>query len=401
MALKIKKDCVAMLLAGGQGTRLGALTKHIAKPAVAFGGKYKIIDFTLSNCINSGIDTVGVLTQYQPLELNEYIGNGQPWDLDRDNGGVHILPPYLRGEDGDWYKGTGNAIYQNIRFIDRYNPDHVLVLSGDHIYKMNYGWMLTEHERTGADCTIAVIQVPIDEAPRFGIVNTREDGTIYEFEEKPEKPKSNNASMGVYIFKWEKLRQYLIEDSKDADSSNDFGQNILPNMLRAGEKMMAYNYEGYWKDVGTIGSLWEANMDLVNSVKIKINDPKWKIYSRNSYEPPHYIGGGARVNNSIVSEGSEVYGDIRRSVLFHSTRIGKGAVIRDSVIMPGAVVMEGAVVEYAIVAEDAVIHPGAHVGVSPEHFAGGGEWGITLIASGVHIGEGVTVGANQMIEEDM
>lgn len=400
MALKIKKDCVAMLLAGGQGTRLGALTKNIAKPAVAFGGKYKIIDFTLSNCINSGIDTVGVLTQYQPLELNEYIGNGQPWDLDRDNGGVHILPPYLKGADGDWYKGTGNAIYQNIRFIDRYNPDHVLILSGDHIYKMNYGWMLTEHERTGADCTIAVIQVPIDEAPRFGIMNTREDGTIYEFEEKPAQPKSNNASMGVYIFKWEKLRRYLIEDSKDPSSSNDFGKNIIPSMLAGGEKMMAYNYEGYWKDVGTIGSLWEANMDLVNSVKIKINDPKWKIYSRNSYEPPHYIGAGAVVNNSIVSEGSEVYGNVRQSVLFHSTRIAKGALIRDSVIMPGAHIGEGAVVEYAIIAEDAVIAPGAHVGMSPEHFTGDGEWGITLVAAGVHIGEGVMIGANQMIEED-
>ncbi len=400
MALKIKKDCVAMLLAGGQGTRLGALTKNIAKPAVAFGGKYKIIDFTLSNCINSGIDTVGVLTQYQPLELNEYIGNGQPWDLDRDNGGVHILPPYLQGAKGDWYKGTGNAIYQNIRFIDRYNPDHVLILSGDHIYKMNYGWMLTEHEQTGADCTIAVIQVPIDEAPRFGIMNTREDGTIYEFEEKPEHPKSNNASMGVYIFKWEKLRKYLTQDSLNPESSNDFGKNIIPAMMKAGEKMMAYNYEGYWKDVGTIGSLWEANMDLVNSVKININDPKWRIYSRNSYEPPHFIGEGGKVNNSVVTEGSVIYGDVNQSVLFHSTYVARGATVRDSVIMPGAKIMEGAVVEYAIVAEDAVIEPGAHVGRSPEHFSGDGQWGITLIASGVKIGPGVTIGANEMIEED-
>ncbi|MEG1509547.1 MAG: glucose-1-phosphate adenylyltransferase, partial [Clostridia bacterium] len=305
------KECVAMLLAGGQGTRLGVLTRDIAKPAVPFGGKYRIIDFPLSNCVNSGIDTVGVLTQYQPFYLNQYIGSGQPWDLDRLNGGAFVLPPYVKGKQGEWYKGTANAIYQNIAFIDKFSPEYVLVLSGDHIYKMDYSDMLNEHKRNNADCTIAVIDVSIEEASRFGIMNTKPDGTIYEFEEKPKKPKSTNASMGIYIFNWAKLRQYLIDDENDKNSSNDFGQNIIPNMLRDDQRLFAYRFSGYWKDVGTISSLWEANMDLLNNKSgLNINDQNWKIYARNNAEPPHYVGNNATIKNSLVTEGCIIEGNV-------------------------------------------------------------------------------------------
>ena len=306
-----RTECVAMLLAGGQGSRLGVLTNKIAKPAVAYGGKYRIIDFPLSNCINSGIDTVGVLTQSQPLALNDYIGSGQPWDLDRNNGGVHILPPYQQISGTDWYNGTANAIYQNIPFIERYDPDYVLILSGDHIYKMDYSKMIKEHRKSGADCTIAVLEVPMEEASRFGIMNCTEDGTIYEFEEKPKNPKSNKASMGIYVFNWSALRKYLTEDEQNPDSQNDFGKNIIPAMLNDGCKMLAYPFEGYWKDVGTIDSLWEANLDLLNpKVNLQLDDPAWRIYSRTTGAPPHYVGASADVENSIVSEGCEIDGKV-------------------------------------------------------------------------------------------
>ena len=310
-----KKECVAMLLAGGQGSRLYALTNNIAKPAVPFGAKYRIIDFPLSNCINSGIDTVGVLTQYQPLVLNEYIGNGQPWDLDRNFGGVHVLSPYQKKAKSAWYEGTANAIYQNLNFIKMYNPDYVLILSGDHIYKMDYSKMLRAHIEKGADCTIAAIDVPLKEASRFGILNTNADGSIYEFEEKPKQPKSTLASMGVYIFTAEKMYKYLEEDENDPESSKDFGKNVLPAMLNAGEKMFAYQFEGYWKDVGTISSLWEANMDLLGEEPaFDVSDPSWKIHSRNPLAPPEYLGENSIVKNSMIALGSEVYGTLVNSV---------------------------------------------------------------------------------------
>ncbi len=310
-----KKKCVAMLLAGGQGSRLYALTSNIAKPAVSFGGKYRIIDFPLSNCVNSGIDTVGVLTQYQPLILNTYIGNGQPWDLDREFGGVHVLPPYQGKNSSDWYKGTANAIFQNLRFINQYNPDYVLILSGDHIYKMNYSIMLNYHILNDADCTIAAIDVPIEQASRFGILNTNQDGSIYEFEEKPKNPKSTLASMGIYIFSTKKLEKYLEEDSKNPKSSNDFGKDILPKMLADGQKMMAYRFKGYWKDVGTIESLYEANMDLLgDNPCFDVTDSAWKIQSRSPLAPPHYIGEGAKAFNSIIMTGCEIFGVGENSV---------------------------------------------------------------------------------------
>ena len=334
-----KKECVAMLLAGGQGSRLYVLTQHMAKPAVPFGGKYRIIDFPLSNCVNSGIDTVGVLTQYQPLVLNEYLGNGQPWDLDRIHGGVHVLPPYQSALGAQWYKGTANAIYQNIPFVDRYDPEYVLVLSGDHIYKMDYDKMLTFHKEKKADCTIAVLQVPMEEASRFGIMTADENGTIVDFEEKPKEPKSDLASMGVYIFTWKKLKQYLIDDENDPESSKDFGKNIIPAMLGAKEKMVAYPFEGYWKDVGTLDSLWEANMDLLNpNVPLELYDPNWKIYSRNPVMPPHYISNVANVQNSMVTEGCNVYGTVDFSILFAGVTVEEGAIVRDSIVMPGAVI---------------------------------------------------------------
>ena len=378
-----KQEVVAMLLAGGQGSRLGVLTRNLAKPAVPFGGKYRIIDFPLSNCVNSGIETVGVLTQYQPLELNDYIGNGQPWDLDSNNAGVHVLPPYQKQKKTDWYKGTANAIYQNIPFIERYNPDYVVVLSGDHIYKMDYSKMLNFHKEKNAACTIAVYEVPMAEASRFGILNTNEDGSIYEFDEKPKKPKSNKASMGIYVFTWEKLRKYLEEDENDPKSQNDFGKNVLPAMLNAGESMFAYRFEGYWKDVGTIESLWESNMDLLDpNIPLDLNDPEWRIYSRNPVMPPHYVAKGATIQNSLAAEGCNVYGTVDFSVLFAGVYVAPGAVVRDSIIMPGSRIEEGATVQYAIVAENSVVGANSVVGQRPEDMENKEDWGVAVIGPG-------------------
>ena len=397
-----KKKWVAMLLAGGQGSRLYTLTKRLAKPAVPFGGKYRIIDFPLSNCVNSGIDTVGVLTQYQPLVLNEYLGNGRPWDLDRLDGGLFTLPPYQKSSGSDWYTGTANAIYQNINFIERYDPEHVLILSGDHIYKMDYTKMLAHHEKMGADCTIAVIEVPMEEASRFGIMNTKPDTQIYEFEEKPKEPKSNLASMGVYIFRWDKLRQYLIDDEADPNSSNDFGKNIIPAMLRNHERMYADSFDGYWKDVGTIESLWEANMDLLApSDPLSLYDPDWKIYSRNPCQPPHYMADTAHVENSLITEGSRVAGEVDFSVLFAGVTVEEGAVVRDSIIMPGSVVRSGALVQYAIVAENSVIGENAKVGERPELMEDKSQWGVAVVGNGITVGAGAVVPPKAMIESDI
>ena len=397
-----KKEWIAMLLAGGQGSRLYSLTKNLAKPAVPFGGKYRIIDFPLSNCVNSGIDTVGVLTQYQPLVLNEYIGSGQPWDLDRQEGGVFVLPPYQKSSGSDWYTGTANAIYQNLPFIERYNPEYVLILSGDHIYKMDYEKMLKFHKEKEADCTIAVLQVPMEEASRFGIMNAQEDGKIYEFEEKPAHPKSNLASMGIYIFTWKKLREYLEQDAKTPGSANDFGKNIIPSMLAANEQMYAYAFDGYWKDVGTIDSLWEANMDLLDpKVPLSLYDPDWKIYARNPALPPHYIAPGAHVQNSMVTEGCVIEGTVDFSVIFAGVTIEEGAVVRDSIIMPGSVIQKGAVVDYAIVAEQTIIGENAVVGARPEGMEDISGWGVTVIGSGVAIGAGVHIAPKAMVETDI
>ena len=358
-----KKQCIAMLLAGGQGSRLGILTENMAKPAIPYGGKYRIIDFPLSNCTNSAIDVVGVLTQYLPLELNAYIGSGSPWDLDLSHGGVYVLPPFVKGKQGEWYSGTANAIYQNLAFIEQFDTEYVLILSGDHIYKMDYNAMLRYHIEKEADATIAVREVPWEEADRFGIMNTNEDNSIYEFEEKPAKPKSNKASMGVYIFTWEKLRKYLVEDAADHTSKNDFGQNIIPNMLEEKQRLFAYDFDGYWKDVGTIESLWEANMDLLRMpMPIDLYDSKWRIYGRNPGMAPHFIAEGAVVKESLITEGCEVFGKVHRSVLFAGVIVQEGATVTDSVIMPGAVIGRGALVQRAIVAEDAVIGAGAVVG---------------------------------------
>ena len=364
-----KKECVAMLLAGGQGTRLYSLTKDIAKPAVSYGGKYRIIDFPLSNCINSGIDTIGVLTQYQPFALNQYIGNGQPWDLDRLNGGVFVLPPYMKSKNSDWYKGTANAIYQNIAFIDKFSPEYVLVLSGDHIYKMDYADMLSEHKRRGADCTIAVIDVSIEEASRFGIMNTDENGNIVDFEEKPEHPKSNLASMGIYIFSWKTLRKMLIADMKNGESSHDFGKDIIPALLADNRRLVAYKFKGYWKDVGTIDSLWEANMDLLDSDNdLDLSDPTWKIYTEDTTTLPQYLGPNADIRRAYITQGCVVDGEVKNSVLFTGAKVGKGAKVIDSVLMPGVEVEEGAVVKRALVANDVKIGKGAKVGsANSEH----------------------------------
>ena len=360
-----KKRCIAMLLAGGQGSRLKVLTENTAKPAVPFGGKYRIIDFPLSNCVNSGIDTVGILTQYQPLELNEYIGNGQPWGLNKTHCCAQVLPPYERHDKkSGWYKGTANAIYQNLQFIERFDPEYVLILSGDHIYKMDYAAMIAYHEQTGADCTIAVRDVPLEEASRFGIMNTREDGTIYEFEEKPKEPKSTNASMGIYVFNWKVLRQYLIEDEENPESSNDFGKNIIPTLLADGHKMMAYAFNGYWKDVGTIDSLWEANMELLGKepeFNIR-SDEKSRIYARNNALPASYIDENAVTVNCFIAEGSEIYGTVRHSIISTGCTIGEGALVEDSVVMPGAVIESGAIVRHAILGENTTICRGAVVG---------------------------------------
>jgi len=394
-----KQECVAMLLAGGQGSRLGVLTRHLAKPAVPYGGKYRIIDFTLSNCVNSGIDTVGVLTQYQPLDLNAYIGSGQPWDLDRMNGGVHVLPPYQQMRGAQWYKGTANAVYQNIHFIERYGPEYVLVLSGDHIYKMDYGKMLAYHKSKGAACTIAMLEVPWEEASRFGLMLTDGDGNITEFEEKPKNPRSNKASMGVYVFTWEKLRQYLLEDEAKEDSSSDFGKDVIPAMHGAGERLCAYAFGGYWKDVGTIDSLWEANMDLLNpKVDINLSDPHWKIYARSPAAPPHYMAEGAQVQNSMVTEGCVVEGEVDFSILFPNVNVEAGAVVRDSILMPGVCVKSGARVQYAIVAENALVEANASVGARPEDVANKNTWGVAVVGAGITIGKGAVVAPNAMIE---
>lgn len=395
----VKKECIAMLLAGGQGARLGVLTNDVAKPAVPFGAKYRIIDFPLSNCINSGIDTIGVLTQYRPFELHQYIGNGQPWDLDRLNGGIYVLPPFMRAKSGEWYKGTANAIYQNIDFIDNYNPEYVVLLSGDHIYKMDYHRMLKEHKRNGADCTIAVLDVPISEASRFGILNLKKNSSeIYEFEEKPKNPKSTKASMGIYVFSWNKLRKYLVDDETDKNSENDFGKNIIPKMLADGQKMFAYQFEGYWKDVGTISSLWEANMDILRGGEgsLNLDDDKWKIYARNMAEPPHYIAETGKVQNCLISEGTIVAGTVKDSIISHSVTIGKDVYIEGSIIMPGANIEDGADIRYSIVGWNATVGKNCMVGETlPESKPG--EWKISVIAPDYVLPENSVVGANEMI----
>ena len=394
-----KKKCIAMLLAGGQGSRLGLLTKVMAKPAVPFGGKYRIIDFPLSNCTNSQIDTVGVLTQYRPLELNRYIGSGQPWDLDLNNGGVFVLPPYMTAKSGEWYRGTANAIYQNISFIEQYDPDYVLILSGDHIYKMDYNKMLSAHIDAKADCTIAVRPVPWEIAPSFGIMNVDADNRIIEFEEKPKQPKSNLASMGVYIFTWKVLREYLIADDKDPKSKNDFGKNIIPNMLAAGEKMIAYRFDGYWKDVGTLESLWDANMDMLSRDNLDLLENSWPIYARLPAEPPAFIGKDALVEHSVLTQGCEVDGTVKNSVLSHSVRIEEGAEVLYSVLMPGVTVKSGAVVHYAIVGENCQVDAGAKVGGTPES-CDPDTWGITVLGPGAVIGENEVVPPHTMLNRD-
>ena len=396
-----KKRCIAMILAGGQGSRLFALTERLAKPAVPFGGKYRIIDFTLSNCVNSGIDTVGVLTQYQPLELNEYIGNGQPWDLDRVHGGVFVLPPYQKSRGSDWYTGTANAIYQNLRFIQRYNPDYVLILSGDHIYKMNYSKMLSYHREKNADCTIATLEVAKEDASRFGILESDKHGRVIDFEEKPKKPKGQNASMGIYIFSTDVLISYLRADDENPKSSKDFGKNVIPSLLANKAAVYAYPFNGYWKDVGTIDSLWESNMDLLDpSTTLELRSPEWKIYARNAVRPPQYVGTTAQVQNSLVTEGAEIYGTVDFSVLFTGVMVEKGAVVRDSIIMPGTVIRSGAVVDYAIIAENCEIGQNATVGLRPEDTSDKSNWGITVIANDIKVAPDAVVPATSIVEED-
>lgn len=393
-----KQEVVAMLLAGGQGSRLGVLTKKLAKPAVPFGGKYRIIDFPLSNCINSGIEAVGVLTQYQPLLLNEYIGNGQPWDLDSMDAGVTCLSPYQAVEGAEWYSGTANAIYQNIGYIERYNPEYVVILSGDHIYKMDYSKMIKFHKKRGAACTIAVIDVSLEEASRFGILNTYEDGEIYEFDEKPAHPKSTKASMGIYVFSWDKLRKYLIDDENNENSDHDFGKNVLPLMLSSGEKMFAYQFDGYWKDVGTIDSLWDANMDILNpSIPLDLKD----VYSRNRMLPPHYLGENAEIQNSLVADGCEVDGKLEFSILFSGVKVAKDAEVNSSIIMPGAVIEEGAKVLYSIVSENAHIGKGAVVGGIPEDYPDRDQWGVAVIGDGLRIADGAKIAPKAMIDKDV
>jgi len=400
----MKKKCVAMILAGGQGSRLGALTKRVAKPAVPYGGKYRIIDFPLSNCVHSGIDTVGVLTQYQPLELNTYIGNGNPWDLDRNHGGVYVLPPYQSAEAGEWYKGTANAIYQNLGFLESFNPENVLILSGDHIYKMQYAKMLKVHQATDAAVTIAVMPVPWEEASRFGIMSVDENGLITEFAEKPKEPKSNLASMGIYIFKYEVLKKYLTEDEMDETSANDFGKNIIPNMLKNGEKMVSWSFEDYWKDVGTIQSLWEANMDLIdNPPKFDINDRKWLIYSRNPVLGPQYIGPNASVTNSTVTEGCIVDGKVDHSILFDEVEIAQGAEIYDSVIMPGAIIGKNAIIKKTIIGPGAVIGDGVKIGTenieNNPYASPMCTHDIVLVEGNVKIEDNAVIGCGSMVTE--
>lgn len=388
-----------MILAGGQGARLYALTQEMAKPAVPYGGKYRLIDFPLSNCVNSGIDTVGVLTQYLPLVLCEYIGNGQPWGLDRAHGGVHVLAPYESSGGKSWYSGTANAIYQNINFIDRYNPEYVAILAGDHIYKMNYDKMLEHHKAQEADVTIAVIEVPWEEASRFGIMATDENGVIVEFAEKPANPKSNLASMGVYIYSWKKLKKYLIANEKDETAKKDFGGNIIPDMLKDGCKMVAYNFDSYWKDVGTIDSLWEANMDLLNpKVPLDLYDPNWRVYSRTAVMPPHYCGDNCTIENSMISEGCNIDGLVDSSILFAGVTIEKGAKVHDSIIMPNSHIKKGAVVQYAIIGEDTVIGDNAKIGDRPEAITNKDDWGVAVVGHGVEIKKKTVVPPKAMID---
>lgn len=395
------KDMIAMILAGGQGSRLGALTKTLAKPAVPFGGKYKIIDFALSNCTHSGVDTVGVLTQYCPLELNTYIGNGQPWDLDRNDGGVFLLPPYTRAEKGEWYRGTANAIYQNMSFVDRFSPSYVLVLSGDHIYKMNYVPMLSYHKEKNASATIAVIDVPYEEASRFGIMSVDENGRIIEFEEKPQKPNGTKASMGVYIFSWQNLKKYLIKDENNPKSHNDFGKDIIPALLDSGERMFAYEFEGYWRDVGTVESYWSANMDLLSEKPLfDLSDHNFIVFSRNTAAPAHFISRGAVVRNSLVTEGSTIYGSVTDSIVFDGAHIGKNARVEKSVILPGAYIGDNSTVEKAVIGSRAKIGMDAVIGAPgmDSFYSDVCTAGITLIGECVSIGDNVVIRKNSMVE---
>lgn len=401
----VAKKCVAMLLAGGQGSRLGVLTKNTAKPAVPFGGKYRIIDFPLSNCTNSGIDTIGVLTQYKPLKLNSYIGIGQPWDLDRLNGGVTILPPYMKQSAGEWYSGTANAICQNIEFIEAYDPEYVLILSGDQIYKMDYSAMLNYHEEKCADVTIAILEVPWEDASRFGIMNTDEDDKIYEFVEKPKNPISNKASMGIYIFSWKKLRQYLMEDQNTPGSSNDFGKDIIPKMLKEGERMYAFPFKGYWRDVGTIQSLWEANMDLLEETpELDLYDPGWRIYSRNPVEPPHFIALGANVRNCIITEGGIIYGEVCHSVLFSGVTIGKGSKVHNSILMPNVKIGDNTIIENAIIAERTIVGDNCYIGSCPVSEGDEGQEAkaceITVVGENLVLPSGYKLDKGIMIDAD-
>ena len=392
-----RKECIAMLLAGGQGSRLMVLTEETAKPAVPFGGKYRIIDFPLSNCVNSGIDTVGILTQYQPLELNDYIGNGQPWGLNSNYGGVHVLPPYQKSQKTEWYKGTANAIYQNIHFIDRYDPEYVLILSGDHIYKMDYSKMLAFHEKKKSDCTIAVLDVPLEEASRFGIMNADDNDKIYEFEEKPKKPKSTKASMGVYLFNWKVLKEYLIMDEEDEKSSNDFGKNVIPALLRDNKKLFAYSFDGYWKDVGTIKSLWEANMDLLNpDVPFNLKDRDFKIYARNYAKPSSFIAKSSDITNSYIAEGCVIKGKVTNSIISTGCIVEEGAEISDSIVMPNSKVEKSANIKYAIIGEESIVGQNAKIGDKPE-FYDESEWGISVVGKGKTIKKNSTVKVNEIV----
>ncbi len=393
------KEIIAMILAGGQGSRLYVLTQKIAKPAVPFAGKYRIIDFPISNCVNSGIDTVGVLTQYQPYILNEYIGTGHPWDLDRMNGGIHVLPPYQRASGSDWYKGTANAIFQNIPFIERYDPKYVIILSGDQICKQDYAAFLHFHKEKNAEMSVAVMEVPWEDAGRFGVMVTDEDDHILEFQEKPKEPRSNLASMGVYIFNWDVLRKYLEEDDADPESANDFGNNIIPALLRDKRDLYAYHFSGYWKDVGTIQSLWEANMEILDPAQSGINlfDDDWKIYSRNVGMTGHKIGENATVDNSMITDGCRVDGNVIHSVLYSGVKVEKGALVKDAVVMGGSVIKEGAVVEHCIVAERVIVDEGAHIGAVKE----GEEQSVATIANSVYIGKGAVIGAGAMVRENV
>ena len=392
-----KKECIAMLLAGGQGSRLYVLTENTAKPAVPFGGKYRIIDFSLSNCVNSHIDTVGILTQYQHLELNDYIGNGQPWDLNRTFGGAHVLPPYTTARQNSWYKGTANAIYQNIPFVERYNPEYVVILSGDHIYKMDYSKMLKFHKEKGSECTIAVMPVSMEDATRMGIMSTDEQHAITEFEEKPAHPKSNLASMGVYIFTWKVLKQYLIADESDPNSDNDFGKNVIPAFLRDGRAMYAYYFDGYWKDVGTLDRLWEANMDLLDPKDpLDMRNPRFKVYARNYAHPSTRLTPGSRVTNSFVAEGCTISGKVEHSVLYTGCVVEEGASLTGAVVMPNTVIRRGAVVNYAIVGENCTVETGAKVGEKPEEYQND-NWGIAVVGHGRTVISGTAVKPGEVI----